>query len=96
MDLGDGSRTVVEPGLTRRQALSLFACAAALPVAAVSCGRGPAGSSVSTIQSPLHHSSLANVAKLIAAREFLSIDLTQQLLDRIAAVDGASSATSRS
>jgi hypothetical protein len=28
------------------------------------------------------------MARLIAARELLSIDLTQQLLDRIAAVDG--------
>ena len=40
------------------------------------------------IKSPLHYSSLADVAKLIAARELQSIDLTQQLLDRIAAVDG--------
>ena len=88
MALGYCYRTMVEPGLTRRDLLSLLAGAAVLPVAAVSCGRGPAGSSVSQVKSPLHYSSLADVAKLIAARELLSIDLTQQLLDRIAAVDG--------
>ncbi len=88
MDLGYCYRTMVEPGLTRRDFLSLLAGAAVLPVAAVSCGRGPAGSSVSQVKSPLHYSSLADVAKLIAARELQSIDLTQQLLDRIAAVDG--------
>ena len=71
-----------------RDFLSLLAGAVVLPVAAVSCGRGPAGSSVSQVKSPLHYSSLADVARLIAARELLSIDLTQQLLDRIAAVDG--------
>ena len=79
---------MVEPALTRRDFLSLSAGATALSVAAVSCGRGPAGSSVSQGKSPLHYSSLADVAKLIAARELQSIDLTQQLLDRIAAVDG--------
>jgi len=74
--------------LTRRDFLSHLADAAVLPVAAVSCGRAPAGSSVSKVTTPLHYSSLADVAKLIAARELLSIDLTQQLLDRIAAADG--------
>ena len=88
MDLGYCYRTMVEPGLTRRDVLSLLAGAAVLPVAAVSCSRGPAGSSVSQVKGPLHYSSLADVAKLIAARELQSIDLTQQLLDRIAAVDG--------
>jgi amidase len=79
---------MVEPGLTRRDLLSLLAGAAVFPLAAVSCERGPAGSSVSQVKSPLHYSSLAEVATLIAARELLSIDLTHQLLDRIAAVDG--------
>ncbi len=74
--------------LTRRELLARLAGVAALPVAAVSCSRGPAGSSVSTVTSPLHYSSLADVAKLIAARELQSTDLTRQLLDRIAAVDG--------
>ena len=79
---------MVEPGLTRRDVLSLLGSAAVLPVTAVSCGRGPAGSSVAHVPSPLHYSSLADVAKLIAAGQLQSIELTQQLLDRIAAVDG--------
>src|SRR5512134_482806 len=87
MDLGYCYRTMVEPGLTRRDFLSLSAGAAVLPVAAVSCGRGPTGSSFSQVKSPLHYSSLADVARLIAGRTLLSIDLTRQLLDRIAAVD---------
>lgn len=79
---------MVEPGLTRRDFLSYLAGGATLPVAAVACGRGPAGSSVSGVKTPLHYSSLTDVATLIAARELRSIDLTLQLLDRIAAVDG--------
>jgi len=79
---------MVEPELTRRDFLSLVAGAAVLPVAAVSCGRGPAGSSAPSVQDPLHYSSLADLASLIAARELTSIDVTQQLLARIAAVDG--------
>ena len=87
MDLGYCHRTMVEPGLTRRDLLSRLAAAAALPVA-VSCGRDPAGSSASTTRGPLHYSSLADVATLIAARELTSLDVTQQLLARIATVDG--------
>jgi amidase len=79
---------MVEPVTTRRDFLSLLTSVAVLPVAAVSCGRGPAGLSVSPVKGPLHYASLADVAELIAARELRSIDLTQQLLDRIAAVDG--------
>jgi hypothetical protein len=78
---------MVEPNLTRRDLLSRLAAAAVLPVA-VSCGRGPAGSSASRLKGPLHYSSLADVATLIAARELTSKDVTQQLLARIAAVDG--------
>lgn len=78
---------MVGPRLTRRDLLSRLAAAAGLPVA-VSCGRGPAGSSAARIKGPLHYSSLADVATLIAARELTSIDVTQQLLARIAAVDG--------
>lgn len=74
--------------MTRRELLAHLAGIAALPVAAVSCGRGPAGASVSQATRPLHYSSLADVAKLLAAREIQSLDLTHHLLDRIAAVDG--------
>ena len=78
---------MVEPVPSRRDLLSLLAGVEVLPGAGVSCGRGPVGSSVAHVKSPLHYSSLADVARLIEARELLSIDLTQQLLDRIAAVD---------
>jgi amidase len=68
---------MVETGLVRRDFLSLLAGAAVLPVAAAS-----------PVKSPLHYLSLANVARLIAARQIRSTDLTRQLLDRIAALDG--------
>lgn len=79
---------MLEPALTRREVLARLAGVAALPIAAVSCGRGPADGAVSQVTRPLHYASLADVAKLIAAREIQSSDLTQQLLDRISAVDG--------
>jgi amidase len=74
--------------MTRRDLLSRLAGAAVLPVATISCGDGSGGSSVSPVNSPLHYASLASVARLIAARELRSIDITQELLDRIATVDG--------
>jgi amidase len=43
---------------------------------------------MSHVANPLHYSSLAHVGKLIAEGQFQSLDLTRQLLDRIAAVDG--------
>ena len=79
---------MIESVLTRRDILSRIAGVAALPLAVASCGRGPAGASVPQVPRSLHYSSLAEVARLIAARELLSIDLTQQLLERIAAMDG--------
>ncbi len=77
-----------KPGLTRRELLARLAGVAALPVAAASCEHGPAGASVSQLAKPLHYTSLADVAELIVAREIQSLDLTQLMLDRIAAVDG--------
>jgi amidase len=74
--------------LTRRDLVARLAGLAALPVATASCGRGPAAPSAPEAAIPLHYSSLAHVAGLIAAREISSSDLTQQMLDRIAAVDG--------
>lgn len=74
--------------LTRRELLARLAGVAALPLAAESCRRGSAGASVSPATGPVHYSSLADVARLIAAREIRSLELTEQLLDRIAAVDG--------
>lgn len=79
---------MTEPALTRRDLLARLAGVAALPVATASCGRGPASGSVTQVESPLHYSSLTDVAKLIAARKRQSLDLTRRLLERIAAVDG--------
>jgi len=81
-------RTMIQPGLTRRELLARLTGIAALPLAAVSCGRDPAGPSTPQPEGSLHYSSLADVARLIAAQEARSLDLTQQMLDRIAAVDG--------
>ena len=77
-----------EPVLTRRDLLARLAGVAALPAAAAAYGRSPAATSASQITGPLHYASLADVAGLIAARAIQSSDLTQQMLDRIAAVDG--------
>ena len=69
-----------EPVLTRRDLLAGLAGVAALPAAAASAASQSTG--------PLHYASLVDVAKLIATQEIRSSDLTQQMLDRIAAVDG--------
>jgi len=76
------------PALTRRDLLARLAGAAAAPFAAASCGRSSAPASISPVAEPLHYASLAQVGKLIAERKLRSVDLTRQLLDRIAAVDG--------
>jgi amidase len=77
-----------EPGLTRRDLLATLAGVSVLPAAAAAHGRSPAATSASQVAGPLHYASLADVAGLIAARDIQSSDLTQQMLDRIAAVDG--------
>jgi amidase len=76
------------PTLTRRDLLAHLAGVAALPVAAASCGRSPPAPSAPQAAVPLHYSSLASVARRIEARELRPSDLTQQMLDRIAALDG--------
>ena len=86
--MGKATNASIEPALTRRDLLARLAGVAALPVAAILCGRSPAAPSVSKVANPLHYSSLAHVGKLIAARQLQSLDLTRQMLDRIAAVDG--------
>ena len=67
-----------EPVLTRRDLLAGLAGVAALPAA----------TSASQITGPLHFASLVDVARRIATREIQPSDLTQQMLARIAAVDG--------
>lgn len=77
-----------EPVLTRRDLLASLAGVAALPAVAAAYEDSPATTSASNITGPLHYASLADVAGLLAARKLQSSDLTQQMLDRIAAVDG--------
>lgn len=78
---------MAEPGLTRRDLLGLLVGAAALPITTASCRR-PGEPSISRAEIPMHYSSLADVARLIAARELTSTNLTRQMLGRITAVDG--------
>ena len=80
--------------LTRRRALAIIGVGVAAPLWA-SCGSGGvetdqavASTSPGPGRGPLHYMSLRDVARLIAARELSSVDLTQMMLDRIAAVDG--------
>jgi amidase len=75
-----------QPVVTRRDLLASLAGAAVLPVTA-SCGSGPADAPASAGAKPLHYASLVDVAGLLATQEIRSVDLTQQMLDRIAAVD---------
>lgn len=79
---------MIETELTRRRFLSLTAVAALLPPAPAPPGPDPAGPAAPRVQGPLHYSSPAGLSTLIAAREPMSMDITQQLLARIAAVDG--------
>jgi amidase len=79
---------VSDPVLTRRELLASLAGAAALPAGAAAYASSPATASASQAAGPLHYASLSEVARLIEAREIRSSDLTQQMLDRIAAVDG--------
>ena len=77
-----------ESSLTRRDLLASLAGVAGLPVAAAAYSRSPQDAPASPVSGPLHYASLADVAGLIAAQKLQSTDLTQQMLDRIAAADG--------
>lgn len=69
---------MAEPVLTRRDLLASLAGVAVIP----------ATTPASQVTGPMHYASLADVADLIKARKVRSSDLTQLMLDRIAAVDG--------
>ena len=82
------------PTMTRRDALALLGAAAAAG-ALPACSREPEPQPAVQVpavrrQPPgdLHYRSLREVAGLIEAREISPLELTQQLLDRIAALDG--------
>ena len=79
---------MTEPGMTRRDLLSLIASAAVLPAVAASRTRERSDVPIPRTEGQLHYSSIASVARLIAAGDISSATLTAQMLDRIAAVDG--------
>lgn len=69
----------MEPTLNRRDLLALLAGGALLPARVFSRDATPP---------PLSYASLSDVAKLIESKSLSPTDLTRQLLDRIAALDG--------
>lgn len=84
----DTTGSVVPRNLTRRDALMVLASGLLLPSLATS-GVAAVPSFSEKIDGPLHYASLADVAKLIEAGKLSPTDLTRQMLDRIAAVDGS-------
>ena len=75
---------MADAGLTRRELLAIAAGAAAT----VACGDAPESTPVLREEAAMHYRSLADVARLIAAKDISSATLTRQMLDRVAAVDG--------
>jgi amidase len=86
----------IDSRITRREALTLLG-GAAVAGALAACSREPTPESAPPIAetpSPpalpndLHYRSLTEVAHLLKAREISPVDLTQYMLERIAALDG--------
>ncbi len=77
------------PNLTRRELLAVLGGSAVFLLhSACSPDSNATSSAGVVIDRPLHYASLMEVAKLIEASELSPVDLTQMMLDRIAAVDG--------
>jgi len=77
------------PGeLTRRDALAVLAGGLLVPSLVAASRPAPVPSSPGGIDGALHYASLADVAQLLETGKLSPTDLTRQLLDRIAAVDG--------
>ena len=80
--------------LTRRQALALLGAGAAAPLWTACSSDSPgsedvsAGPSVNPVRDSIHYLTLRDVARLIETQEISPVELTQLMLDRIAAVDG--------
>ena len=74
--------------LTRRDLLKVAAAATVVPGTFAAHVRNSAPTAVPRVGGPLHYASLADVAKLISARELTSTTITRRMLDRIAVVDG--------
>lgn len=83
-----GSASPAQPNMTRRDLLALLAGGVLLPPRTVASRVTAAVASRTLVEDSLHYASLTDVAKRIEARELSPTDLTRQLLDRIAAVDG--------
>ncbi len=77
----------IGPSISRRDALTVLASAAVLPQGLVHELAGPSSSRPNSTAAPLHYSSLTYVASLIEEREISPVELTAQMLERIAAVD---------
>lgn len=82
-------RTRDEHRLSRRDALALLGAGTVVSFAACSTTEAPSPAPVSAPISgeALHDLTLHDVARRIAAREVSSIELTERMLDRIAALD---------
>ena len=75
------------PGLTRRGAVVTLASMLFMPLPIVSARGATVTRHRSPDETPLHYSSLAEVARLIETRQLSPVDLTRLMLDRIASVD---------
>ncbi len=74
--------------ITRREALVLVGGTALSGLLSSCMLRSKPVSSVPVAVGPLHYTSLTNVARLIESRKVSPVELTQMMLERIAAVDG--------
>ena len=83
-------------GLTRRDALALFG-GSAVAIALGGCSREAAPPAASappaSYDGPVHYMSLQAIARLIETRQVSPVQVTQQLLDRIADIDPRCTAT---
>ena len=85
----DATASAAPRNLTRREALTVLASGLLMPSLATASCVAPVPSSRVKVDGALHYASLADVAKLIETGKLSPTDLTRQLLDRIAAVDGS-------
>lgn len=85
----DATVSAAPENLTRRDALAVLASGILMPSLATASRVAPVPSSRVKVDAALHYASLADVATLIERGKLSPVDLTRQMLDRIAAVDGS-------
>lgn len=85
----DGGSKREDGMVTRREVLALLGGAAASGLLSA-CATGPVAPAppAPTRKKDLHYAGLLDVARLIEARELSPVELTEQILERISAVDG--------